>query len=329
MEPKKGEAKTPEAKTAEVKAAETKTKAVDVFPIVLMGGLFVLVDLLAFWVTGPFQAAGEVAYVGSPSSPINLLFFFSVLIVFTAIVLIIAKYGKTRIIQAIFLGSTGLLGIYVFYPLLGYIPWVNWELSLIFSTIIMACIVALLVKFPEWYVVDISGIMTAIGAVALLGISLTILIVLLLLIGMAVYDAISVYKTKHMIDLADTLVDLKLPILFVIPKTLQYSLVKETKGLKEKLKEGGKRDAFFMGVGDIVIPGILAAAAFHNIATYGFLIGLSVVAGTLVGFAVLMVFVLRGNPQAGLPFLCPGAILGYVISSLILTHGLASLSIVL
>jgi len=301
-----------------------KTRAIDVFPIVLMGGLFVVVDLLAFWITGPFEAAGEVAFE-NPGDPLNLVFFFVVLIVFTAVILVIAKYGKTRIIQGIFLGSTGLLGVYVFYPLLGYV--FPWQLSLGLSVVIMVVVVGLLVKYPEWYVVDASGIITAVGAIAMLGISLTILIVLALLIGMALYDAISVYKTKHMIDLADTLIDLKLPILFVIPKTKEYSLVKQTKGLKESLKEGEKRDAFFMGVGDIVIPGILAAAAFHSISDYGFLIGLSVIAGTLVGFALLMVFVLTGKPQAGLPFLCPGAILGYVISSLILTGGLAGISL--
>ncbi len=301
-----------------------KTRAIDVFPIVLMGGLFVVVDLLAFWITGPFEAAGEVAFE-NPGDPLNLVFFFVVLIVFTAVILVIAKYGKTRIIQGIFLGSTGLLGVYVFYPLLGYV--FPWQLSLGLSVVIMVVVVGLLIKYPEWYVVDASGIITAVGAIAMLGISLTILIVLALLICMALYDAISVYKTKHMIDLADTLIDLKLPILFVIPKTKEYSLVKQTKGLKESLKEGEKRDAFFMGVGDIVIPGILAAAAFHSISDYGFLIGLSVIAGTLVGFALLMVFVLTGKPQAGLPFLCPGAILGYVISSLILTGGLAGISL--
>lgn len=307
-------------------APKPKTRAIDVYPIVLMGALFVAVDLMAFWITGPFQEAGQVAFE-NPGDWSNLVFFFTVLIVFTAVILIIAKYGKTRIIQAVFLGSTGLLGIYVFYPLLGYL--FRWEVSLALSVAIMAVIVGLLVKYPEWYVVDLSGIITAVGAIAMLGISLTILIVIVLLIGMALYDAISVYKTKHMIDLADTLIDLKLPILFVVPKTREYSLVKQTKGLKETLKEGEKRDAFFMGVGDIVIPGILAAAAFHNIPDFGFLIGLSVILGTLVGFAALMVLVLTGKPQAGLPFLCPGAILGYVISSLILTGGLAGITFAL
>ncbi len=36
--------------------------------------------------------------------------------------------------------------------------------------------------------------------------------------------------------------------------------------------------------------------------------------GTIVGFSLLMRFVLRGKPQAGLPLLNSGAILGYLIS---------------
>jgi presenilin-like A22 family membrane protease len=222
---------------------EPKTRAIDIMPVVVMAGLFVLVDLLAFWISGPFEAAGEVAFV-NPSDPLNLVYFFSILIVFTAIILVIAKYNKMWIIQAVFLGSTGILGIYVFYPLLAYV--MPWQASFIASVVIMAVIVAFLVKYPEWYIINISGIITAVGAVAMIGISLNILITLVLLIGMALYDFISVYKTKHMIDLADTLVDLNLPFLYVIPKTRHYSLIKETKGLKEKLAEGEKREAFFM-----------------------------------------------------------------------------------
>jgi presenilin-like A22 family membrane protease len=32
---------------------------------------------------------------------------------------------------------------------------------------------------------------------------------------------------------------------------------------------------------------------------------------------LLMIFVMKGKPQAGLPYLCSGAILGYLISSYI------------
>jgi presenilin-like A22 family membrane protease len=44
----------------------------------------------------------------------------------------------------------------------------------------------------------------------------------------------------------------------------------------------------------------------------------SVLAGTLVGFVALMSYVVKGKPQAGLPLLCSGAVLGYVVAGFIL-----------
>jgi presenilin-like A22 family membrane protease len=173
----------------------------------------------------------------------------------------------------------------------------------------------MLVKNPEWYVIDMSGILSAFGAIALVGISLSVSIVIVFLIAMAVYDAISVYKTRHMIDLASTSLEQKLPVLFIIPKKRGYSFAKEVKSLKEKLKTGEKRDAFFVGLGDVVIPGILVVSAFHNLANNGLLMAISVMLGTLAGFAVLTAFVRGGKPQAGLPFLCTGAIIGYLMAS--------------
>ena len=52
---------------------------------------------------------------------------------------------------------------------------------------------------------------------------------------------------------------------------------------------------------------------------------LSVILGTLFGFALLMVSVVKGKPQAGLPYLCSGAILGYLVSSYLLFGGLVGL----
>jgi presenilin-like A22 family membrane protease len=294
-----------------------KIEAIDLIPIVVMGSLFVLIDLLALLVAGPFKEAGAVAFV-DPEEPLNLVYFFVILVVFTAVILLIARYGSKRMVQAIILGATAILDLYVFYPLLALV--LPWEWSLGLAVAFSGVLLVLLAMHPEWYIIDLSAIITGVGATAMLGISLSVFLVIVLLIGMAVYDAISVYRTRHMVDLADTLVDLKLPVLFVIPKTSEYSLIKEKKSLKEKLKEGEKRDAFFMGAGDIVMPGILAAAAFRNpeLGANAFFVALSVIVGTLVGFALLMVFVLKGKPQAGLPFLCPGAILGYLISSYLL-----------
>ena len=135
---------------------------------------------------------------------------------------------------------------------------------------------------------------------------------------MAVYDALSVYRTKHMIDLADSVMDLNLPVMFVIPKNRSYSLLEKKKRLKEKLKEGEEREAYFLGVGDVVFPGILAVSAFHGLTVNGLIMAASVLTGTLVGFVALMMYVMKGKPQAGLPFLCSGAVLGYVVAGFLL-----------
>ena len=303
---------------------EKKVEIKDLIPVVIMGFLFIVVHSLALLVIGPFQSAGVEPAFENPDDPMNLVFFFVIIIVMTLIILIIAKYWKKQLIQFIILGAIGYTAAYVIYPLFTLI--VNWLVSAIIAVVLAGIIVIFLLKYPEWYVIDLCGIIVGAGAIAIFGISLGIFLVILLLVGLAMYDAISVYKTKHMIDLADTVMDLKLPVLMVVPKIRHYSLIKETKSLKQKLDEKEERDAFFMGLGDIVMPGILVAASFRFIEN-GFPIALSVMIGTLIGFAILMTFVMKGKPQAGLPCLSGGAIAGYLISSYVIYGELVGLSL--
>ena len=270
----------------------------------------------------PFDSAGMQAFEET-DDPVNLVFILGTILVVTLVILIIAKFWKKKMIQFIILGAIGYTAFWVFRPLINLVS--PWLFAFIISAILALILVITLYKYPEWYVIDICGIIIGAGAIAIFGISLGVLLVIVLLIVLAVYDAISVYKTKHMIDLADTVMDLKLPVLLVIPKVRKYSLIKETKSLKEKLKDDEERDAFFMGLGDIVIPGILVASSYNFIEN-GLLIAISVMIGTLVGFAILMTFVIKGKPQAGLPCLGGGAIAGYIISSLILFGRLEGLS---
>ena len=276
------------------------------FPIFIMGCFFIIIDGFALLIKNLFQPTFE-----NKSDPVNILYIFAIIIVMTIIILIIARYWKKQVIQAIILFAIGYTAFFIFIPLFGFLPEI---LSIVISFVIAVALVVALYKFPEWYIIDLCGVIVGAGAIAIFGISLSILLVIILLVVLAVYDAISVYQTKHMIDLADTVMDLKLPVLLVIPKIRRYSLIKETKSLKEKLKEHEERDAFFMGLGDIVMPGILVVAAYHNISN-GLPVALSVLGGTLIGFLMLMTFVIKGKPQAGLPLLCSGAILGYFISS--------------
>ena len=304
-----------------------KIKFNDIFPVVLMGGLFVIIQGLALLLVKPFFKEGMQAFP-DVNDPLNLAYIFVIILSVTVVILLIAKYWKKKAIQIILLGAIGYTVFFAFFlPLFGiFLPDIALWLSLMLAALATAILLVALVKYPEWYVIDVCGIMVGASAIAIFGISLGIFLVIILLIGLAIYDAISVYKTKHMIDLADTVMDLKLPVLLVVPKIRHYSLIKETKSLKEKLKDGEERDAFFMGLGDVVMPGILVAAAYHFIEKDGLLVALSVMIGTLVGFVILMSFVIKGKPQAGLPCLGGGAILGYILSSYILFGKLAGLT---
>jgi len=299
-----------------------KDKPVDIreyFAVMLMGLFFVIIIGLALLFTYIFNKANiNMEAFENPNDPLNIVYILVIMFVFTIAILVIAKYWKAKVIKFLILGAIGYTTFFLIYPLLGLI--IPEVLSLVLSIILSIALVWILVKYPEWYVIDLCGVIVGAGAIAIFGISLGVWLVLILLIILAIYDAISVYKTKHMIDLADTVMDLKLPVLLVVPKIRHYSLIKETKRLKEKLKEGEERDAFFMGLGDIVMPGILVVAAYFNSnnISNGLALAFSVLIGTLVGFAILMTFVMKGKPQAGLPCLCGGAIIAYLIASYLL-----------
>jgi presenilin-like A22 family membrane protease len=187
--------------------------------------------------------------------------------------------------------------------------------------IVAALLSVLLFKYPEWYLVDLIGIFVAAGVTALLGVSIALLPLIVLLILFAVYDAISVYKTKHMVSLADKVMEFKLPVLLVVPKKRGYSFIQQ-KGLKKQLDDGEEREAMFIGLGDIIIPGTLVISSFTFLPIEtGWLgfgtnlwVAILTLVGILAGFSVLMQYVLKGNPQAGLPLLNTGAILGFVVS---------------
>lgn len=289
----------------------------NVFSFLLMSGLFILVDLLALLVTNIFEDVGASAFE-NPNDPSNLVFFFLTMLAFTGVILVISKFRK-KVVHGIFLGAIWFLLFYVFSLLSVTIVPELWSLG--FSIVAATLLTAALVKYPEWYVVDACGILMGVASIASFGVSLDIHLIIILLIGMAIYDAISVYITRHMVYLADTVLTLRLPVILVIPRIRNYSLIKEKRVLKEEQKE--ERKAFFIGLGDIVFPGILFASSFNNITSNSLFVALSVMLGTLFGLALLMASVAKGKPRAGLPYLCSGAILGYLVSNYLLFRGLA------
>ncbi|HIH92870.1 TPA: hypothetical protein HA338_02110 [Methanosarcina acetivorans] len=274
-----------------------------------MAGLILIVQVLALLLSMPMEINDMQAFE-DPTQVSNSIYYIVMILVFTLFVLIAIKKNMKWIISLlIYLAIVSTL-YYVFFALFTLIPALA-GLENIASLLLSIGLTVLLYKYPEWYVIDLLGVCIAGGVSALIGISLSIIPVVVLLILLAVYDAISVYKTKHMIAMAEGVMDLKLPILFIIPKHLNYSFI------TEGFKEGEKREAFFMGLGDAVMPTLLVVSANVFLENGGLSYPvLGAMLGTLVGHIFLSILVMRGKPQAGLPFLNSGAIIGFFIGVL-------------
>jgi presenilin-like A22 family membrane protease len=285
-------------------------------PLAGMPIMLVIVEVVALLLSLPVQEAGIAAFE-NPESFANPLIFIGILLVFTLLLLILIKYRFQKIMAIIIAVSIFFTFIYIFAAIT-YTLVPDELLGLILTFGLSIAATAILYRYPEWYVIDTLGILIAAGAASIFGVSLEVLPVIVLLALLAVYDAISVYKTKHMITLAEGVIDLKTPILFVIPKKRSYSYVKE--GIAPIGEGSGERGAFIMGMGDLIMPTILGVSAnvFIKTGRIGFInaASLGTIAGSVAGLVLLLWFVNKGKPQAGLPPINGGAILGFVIGFL-------------
>jgi presenilin-like A22 family membrane protease len=98
------------------------------------------------------------------------------------------------LIQYIF--TAIVLGI-IFLVLLGFTSFTGNQ-AIIIATVSSMFVTAVLILFPEWYVIDFVGILETSAIVVYLGSEFSIYPVLAILAFTAVEDYIAVYKTKHM-----------------------------------------------------------------------------------------------------------------------------------
>ena len=194
---------------------------------------------------------------------------------------------------------------------------------------------ALMIR-PEWYIVNTVGVLVGAGVIVMLGVTFVPTLIVIFMVLAAIYDAWAVYRSKHMLDLADTMIGLNLPILLVAPQESGYSMLDEKDSIrppeqqsvapaestaesspKQVVKRKKPKEAMFMGLGDVIFPGMLVISCVNYISDSGLAVGISALIGGLIGYLVLMTYVASGRPQAGLPLLNGGAILGYIVGGLI------------
>ena len=287
-----------------------------IIPFLVMPLLLITVEIGALALSPLMQEAGISAFE-NPQNVENIFLFIVILLAFTGFLLLLIKFGFKRVISIVIGVSIFFTFVYIFSAIV-YAAMGGTDITVLLTLILSILATVVLYLYPEWYVIDALGILIASGVASIFGRSLDYWLVVILLIILAVYDAISVYKTKHMITLAEGVIDLKTPILFVIPKKRNYSFIREGIG---KLGEGRERSAFIMGMGDLIMPSILVVSAnVSNVFLKSYRVlglvnlpALGAMIGSLAGFVVLLHFISSGRPQAGLPPLNGGTLIGFAL----------------
>ncbi|QLG62974.1 presenilin family intramembrane aspartyl protease PSH [Halorarum salinum] len=194
--------------------------------------VFLVVQLGAVSLVPAFDTAGYQA-VEDPQNPTNSVVYLLAILVVTALMLAAFRYDLDRVVRAVIVLSSGLLAWYVF----------SVALPATAALVAAGLVAVALWVYPEWYVIDVAGALMGAGAAGLFGISFGLLPAIVLLVALAVYDAISVYGTEHMLDLAEGVMDLHIPVVLVIPLTWSYSLLDEGFGEDDGTDAGGAAES--------------------------------------------------------------------------------------
>ncbi len=195
--------------------------------LVASGGvvaIFLLVQVGALALVEPFQAEGHQVVEDTGDPTISVLYIGAILVV-TALMLAAIKYGGTALIKWLVIFAGGYITFWVLDVVAPGVVTVTVggapvDLIAVGGGLLLGAALAL---YPEWYVIDAAGIVMGIGAAGLFGINFGLLPAVLLLAALAVYDAISVYGTEHMLTLASGVMELRIPVVLVVPLTLSYS----------------------------------------------------------------------------------------------------------
>ena len=246
----------------------------------------------------------------SVDDPGGALYFLAIILIGTTVLLLILKYYRGDMlfrlfeIYVIFVGSM-IVWIYLFADL-------GIEDPLHFYAILVVSALTVAIRFIRrtFTVTNLTLAIAIAGAGGALGAYMGFVPALLLVLALGTYDIIAVFKTKHMVKLADQSRLRKLPVMFETP----------SKGIKTGARKGVEKskDVLGLGTGDIAIPLIFFVGVLRTFNSW-LLVGGAVV-GAMIGLGLTIYYVTTVKRIAlpALPPIIGCSLIGLAISMLFL-----------
>jgi presenilin-like A22 family membrane protease len=191
-----------------------------------IAGIFLAVQVGALALVEPFQQEGHQVVEDTGDPTISILYVGAILVA-TALMLGAIRYGGDAALRLIIIFASAYISLFVFRIIVPDVLSVTVGGTAVDAVAWLGALAVgvALYTYPEWYVIDATGVVMGIGGAGLFGINFGILPALVLLIVLAVYDAISVYGTEHMLTLASGVMEMRVPVVLVVPLTLSYSFL--------------------------------------------------------------------------------------------------------
>lgn len=256
------------------------------------------VALLSFWrllqIVNLYAKTGE--FVPREFSAFEMA---AAVIIASLVFLFFMKFARSEKFKRAFIffifGFLSLWGTFFILSL-----WVEFSMAVTISLVL----VALVFYYRNVLLNNIAMLLAVPAAVINLAISINLDTAVLFLLGLTIYDYIAVYKTKHMVYMAKSMIRQGLVFGFVFPKKTEYLNSKLPQVVGEKSKE----KAFVMGGGDIALPLLFVTTIMKYNLQAAFFVSFFAFAGLFLSFAI---FYMQKDKQP-IPALPPIALMCFI-----------------
>jgi presenilin-like A22 family membrane protease len=255
-------------------------------------GVFTGITILSDINRNPYVE--ELVITTDTEAPSNALFFIAYIlfgaVFMIALIRFLGKFAIVFMVMEFMLISTA--SSIVFYSFLRLV--MGYEISTAVAILMGLAFSGLKLVTPK--LKNAAAIFATAGVGVIFGISLGILPLIIFLVFLSIYDYLSVFMTKHMVEMAN----------FVVKKNLAFTVTARV----PPAKKGQKEKRMDLGTGDMIAPVMLevSALSFNPVAT------VFVFVGAVVSLAVFLMLVWRSKMV--LPAL-PPIVFGMIISLLI------------
>lgn len=278
------------------------------------------VDIDSSSLTGETVLEEDMYFVEPPrveNESNSWIYLLTPILVGTGIFLLLIKFNLKKTWKAWFFLSILMALAIALYPyVLGLFNLLGLSYSLS-ATIFLALVLSYFKIFKKNLVVhNLTEIFVYGGIAALFVPIINITSGVIVLILIAIYDAYAVWKSRHMVKMAEFQSSSGLFAGLSIP----YSLDKKNKSSKsipkgaKTVKVEKKVQAAILGGGDIAFPMIFSGAVLKITGVY--LNSYLVIIGATMALITLFVISKKGRFYPAMPFISSGCLVGYLISLL-------------